>query len=206
MNFLTGCRFNKTSQNESIRKEIFRKSIHLSSAFVPLFAKFFYNETIIVLSAVTVFYIVFELLRLKGKNIILISRITKFAARKRDKGKFVLGPVTLSLGILIVLLMFPYTPAVLGILALSFGDGLASLIGKCFGKHPLPFIGSKTVAGSLSCFCAVYISSFCITHNMITSLVIAIVAMFAEALPLKDFDNILIPIVCAAAASLIYST
>lgn len=204
MNFIKECRFNTISQNEHIRKEVFRKAIHLSSAFVPLFAKFFYIETIAVLSTVTVCYILFELLRLRGKNIPFISGITKFAARKRDEGKFVLGPVTLSVGIIIVLLIFPHTSAAIGISALAFGDGLASLIGKCFGKHQLPFIASKTIAGSLACFCAVYISTFCITHTMITSFVIALVATVAEALPLKDFDNILIPIVCAA-ASLMYS-
>lgn len=202
MNLIKECNFNTTSQNEHIRKELFRKTIHLGSAFVPLFAKFFYRETIALLSAVTVLYILFELLRLRGKNIPLISGITQFAARKRDEGKFVLGPVTLSVGILIVLVMFPHTPAAIGILALSFGDGLASLVGKCFGKHRLPFIRSKTIVGSLACFCAVFVSTLCITHNMITGFVIAIVATLAEALPLKDFDNILIPIVCAAAASL----
>lgn len=199
MNFIKECRVNTISQNENIKKEIFRKTIHLASALIPLFAKFFYIETVAALSFITVLYILFEFLRLKGKKIPLISRITQFAARKRDEGKFVLGPVTLSLGILIVLIVFPHTPAAIGILALSFGDGLASLIGKCFGKHRLPFIRSKTIVGSLACFCAVYVSTFCITHNMITSFVIAVVATIAEALPLKDFDNILIPVVCAAA-------
>ncbi|TWI78209.1 dolichol kinase [Treponema putidum] len=203
MSFLRNLRYKKFSQNEKIEvliKETFRKTIHLCAAFVPLFARHFFYPTIIALSFITCLYTVFEVLRLRGHNIFMISSITGFAARERDKGKFVLGPVTLSLGVISSLLIFPFKEASIGIMALALGDGLASLVGKLWGRQHLNISKDKTFAGSIACFTAVFISSFAISRSFIKSLCIAVIATGTEALPLKDFDNILIPLVCAGAA------
>lgn len=178
----------------SFVKEIFRKTIHICSCFVPLFLKIAYLPTIILLVCALLFYTLCEILRLKGKNIPLISKITEIASRKRDENKFVLGPVTLVCGILIVALLLPLDYAKVGIYALSFGDGLASLVGRLFGKITIPGSKGKTVAGSLACFCAVMISTYVVSGNCIISLLIGTAAMLIEVMPLADFDNILIPV------------
>ncbi len=178
----------------SLKKEIFRKSIHICSAFVPLALKYFYWPVIFLLLFALVFYSVSELLRIKNHPIPLISKITETAARKRDENKFVLGPVTLVIGILLAVFTLPLPSATVGIFALSFGDGLASLGGKLMGKVQIPGCHGKTVAGSLTCFFAVYIASFCYCRNTFVSLILAVVAMFLEMLPLNDFDNVIIPL------------
>ncbi len=178
----------------SIKKEIFRKSIHICSSLVPFFLSIAHNLTIIFLICAVVIYSLSEALRLKGIDIPLISRITETAARKRDENRFVLGPVTLVFGILIAAVFLPVKSAEIGIFALSFGDGFASLIGKLLGKVSIPGAGGKTVAGSLACFLAVYISTFCASGNCLISLLIAVCAMIIEVFPLKDFDNMIIPI------------
>ncbi len=206
MNILQRIRYSKFSQNERVEiilKEAFRKSIHISSAFVPLFAKYFFYETIIFLSLVTLLYTIFEFLRIHGKKIFLFSTVTRLASRKRDKGKFVLGPVTLAIGVISTLLIFPLKTASIGIFALAFGDGLSSLAGKCFGKKSLKLIPDKTIVGSLTCFVAVLLSTFFVTLNISQSLLIALIATFVEALPLKDFDNVLIPLVVAGVSFLL---
>ena len=198
MSFLRNLRYKKLSQNarvEDLLKETFRKTIHLCAALVPLFARYF-----LALSAITFFYVIFEILRLKGYQIFMISNITGFAARERDKGKFVLGPVTLSIGVISTLLIFPFKEASIGIMALALGDGLASLVGKFWGRQHLNISKDKTIAGSIACFTAVFISTIAISRSFIKSFFIAAIATGTEALPLKDFDNILIPLVCAGAA------
>ena len=177
-----------------IFKELFRKSIHICSSFVPLFLGLAYWLVIGLLIFAVTAYSVCEILRLKGYTIPLISKITEIAARKRDENRFVLGPVTLVLGILLAALALPLDCARIGIFALAFGDGLASLAGKLFGKVTIPGAGGKTVAGSLTCFLAVFVATFCCCQNCFVSLVVALCAMFIEVLPLADFDNLLIPI------------
>ncbi len=186
-----------------LRKEVFRKSIHLCSAFVPLLLHYAKIPVLFALGLALVLYSLSELLRLKGVTIPLISAITAAAARKRDENKFVLGPVTLVLGILGAALLWKELPCSVGIYALSFGDGLASLAGRLFGRVTIPLTKGKTVAGSLTCFAAIFISCFLATKNSTVALIVASLGMFIEMLPLKDFDNILIPVILGGVAQLL---
>ncbi len=73
-------------------------------------------------------------------------------------------------------------------------------MGKIFGRVRLPFTRGKTLTGSLSCFAAVFLSSFCVLHDVKNALAIAALAMILEVLPLRDYDNLLIPVAVAACA------
>ena len=186
-------------------KEIFRKSIHLCSAFVPLLANFYRKTTIGLLALAAVLYTVCQFLSLRGIKVPLVSDITDIAARERDRGKFVLGPLTLVLGIMASLLLWNAQAAAAGILALAFGDGLASLAGKLAGNLHIPRSGGKTCAGSLMCLTAIFVSSFCVLGNAKAALVLALCGMFVEVLPLKDFDNLLIPVLLGGLAQFMQS-
>ena len=177
----------------AIFKELFRKSIHICSSFIPLFLKLAYWPVIGLLVLALVVYTVSEILRSKNIEIPIISNITEIAARKRDENHFVLGPVTLVCGILLAALLLPLDCARVGIFALAFGDGLASLMGKLFGKITIPGAHGKTAAGSLTCFLAVFVSTFCCCGCTLTSLLVAFCAMCIEVLPIADFDNLIIP-------------
>jgi dolichol kinase len=150
------------------------------------------------LFAALVGYCIAEALRYRGITVPLISAITAAAARKRDENTFVLGPVTLAVGIIITALFFEPEPARIGILGFALGDGLASLMGKCYGKTPIPFVRGKTCVGSLTCFAAVFISTYAVTKNAGVSLINAFTGMALEILPLKDYDNLLLPVALAA--------
>lgn len=196
----------KSSDNDRLKliaKELFRKSIHLCGSLIPFLLKYFYAPVLILLSLVLVIYIFSETARRKGMHVPLISDITSIAARKRDENKFVLGPVTLTLGILLTALIFKPIPASIGIYALTFGDGLASLAGKLFGRIQIPYAQGKTVAGSFACFTAIFISSFLVCKNAVVSLILAAVGMLIEVLPLKDFDNLIIPLLISLMATLL---
>ena len=177
----------------ALLKELFRKSIHICSSFVPFFLGLAYWPVIGLLVLAVIVYSISEILRARGINIPLISKVTEIAARKSDENRFVLGPVTLVCGILMAALLLPLDCARVGIFALAFGDGLASLMGKLFGKITIPGAHGKTAAGSLTCFFAVFVSTFCCSGNCLLSLIIALCAMFIEILPLSDFDNLIIP-------------
>jgi len=189
----------KKHMNELV-KELFRKAIHMCTAFIPFFLVKAYVPVLVLLFCVLVFYCVAEILRFKGFNVPIISVITATAARKRDEHKFVLGPATLATGVLITAVLFDIKAAGIGIMALAFGDGLASLVGKFFGRILVPFSKGKTVGGSLTCFIAIFCSTFILCNRVDVALGIAFVGMIIELIPIKDFDNLLIPIILAAFA------
>lgn len=186
---------------EELLVEVFRKAIHLSSALTVVFAERWYTPTVIGIIGISILYCISEFLRMHGHELYLITNITRYASRKRDKGRFVLGPLTLAGGVLAALLLFPIHTAKIAIFALAFGDGLASLVGKRFGKIRLAFFKDKTVAGSLTCFAAVFLSTFAVSGNFWKSLVLGIAGAGIEMLPLKDYDNLLIPIAIGFLAS-----
>ena len=171
--------FSQTASVEELLVEVFRKTIHLSSALTVVFAEHWYTPT--------------------------IAHIPRYASRARDKGRFVLGPLTLATGVLAALLFFPMHTAKIAIFALAFGDGLASLVGKRFGKIHLAFFKDKTVAGSVTCFAAVFLSSFAVSGKFWKSLVLGIAGACIEMLPLKDYDNLLIPVAIGFLALLLHA-
>ncbi|UTC57691.1 phosphatidate cytidylyltransferase [Treponema sp. OMZ 305] len=199
-------RYRTFSQDPSVEEllvEVFRKAIHLSSALTVVFAERWYTLTIVGIAAISVLYCISEFFRMHGYELGIIAHITRYASRKRDKGRFVLGPLTLAGGVLAALQLFPMHTAKIAIFALAFGDGLASLVGKRFGKIHLAFFKDKTVAGSLTCFAAVFLSSLAVSGNFGKSLVLGIVGACIEMLPLKDYDNLLIPVAIGFLALLI---
>jgi dolichol kinase len=189
---------------EEIRTEILRKSIHLLIAFVPGLAAINLGLAVGLLTGGVLFYATCESLRMEGFSVPIISKVTALAARRRDGDRFVLGPVTLGIGALLSLLLYPNPAASIAIYALAFGDGLSSLVGKSFGSIRIPFTGGKSVEGSLTCLAAVFIAAFAVTGDSPRSLAVGIAAMVIEAAPMKDFDNIVLPVSVGAIASLLF--
>jgi phytol kinase len=180
--------------SSEIETEFLRKSIHLLIAAVPMLAIINIAFTISLLGAGTIIYTYAERRRAAGYRVAFISIITTAAARERDEGKFVLGPVTLAIGAMIALLLYPEPAAFIAIYALAFGDGLSSIVGKLFGSTRIPLTGGKTLAGSAACFLAVFFVSYRFTSKTIPSLAVAAAATLLEALPTKDLDNIILPV------------
>ncbi|MDR1363167.1 MAG: phosphatidate cytidylyltransferase [Spirochaetaceae bacterium] len=186
---------------QNLKSECIRKSIHFLIAFIPLLlAATSRSFVILVLIFGIILYIYLENLRLSGVEIPFFSNIVRKASRPRDNNRFVLGPVTLGLGALFALVFLPKTAADIAILALAFGDGLASLIGRVFGRVRPAFLLGKSLEGSISCFFGVLIVAWYVCGNVKASFASAIAATVFEALPLEDYDNIVIPLAAGFAA------
>jgi len=173
--------------------EIVRKSLHLLIALVPSLAAVNLPATIAILVFGTLFYAFAESSRLQGTPIPVVSALTLIASREKDRGGFVLGPVTLGIGALLSLLLYPLPAASLAIYALAFGDSFASLVGTMMRGPRIPLTRGKTLAGSLACFLAVFIVTLSVTSRPADSLVLASAAALLEVIPAGNFDNILLP-------------
>src|SRR3989304_7066719 len=112
-----------------IRSEFVRKLLHFLVALVPLIANIDKNVTLMLLATGIIFYTIMEKLRQEGVYVLVTSDVTAFVSRDRDKGHFVLGPVTLALGAMLALSLYPEPASRIALYALAFGDGFASLFG-----------------------------------------------------------------------------
>jgi len=177
-----------------LKKEFFRKLIHMMAAFIPFFYHFSQNLVITSLLIVTLLYFISEVLRSKGFNIFIITTVTEIASRPRDKGKIVLGPITLSMGIFLALILFDYRIAIISIFALAFGDGVASLFGQIVGGWKIPLTLGKTIGGSSGCFIVLVIVFSACGLNINQALLLALFASIIEMFPTGNYDNLLIPV------------
>lgn len=183
-------------KSNNLYKEFFRKSIHMTIAFVPTLASVNRVMTLVLLLSGLALYSVMELLRATGVNLGVISDITSFASRERDRG-FTLGPVTLAVGSLLALVLFSPLASTCAIYALAFGDGLSSVTGKLWGRVKIPFTGGKSLIGFFTCFTMILSTSYGVTGSLSKALLAATAGALTELIPVKDIDNILIPVVVA---------
>ena len=138
--------------SRQIGTEVIRKAIHLFIAVVPFIAFYDLYLAVGLLGNGTLFYIFAEMARRRGFTILLVSDLTVIASRDQDRDKFVLGPVTLGIGTMLALLLYPRVASIIAIYSLAFGDSAASLVGKSIGGIRLPFSRAKTLAGTTACF------------------------------------------------------
>jgi dolichol kinase len=174
--------------------EIVRKALHLLIALVPTLASVSVPLTLAILASGTLLYALAETSRRHGHPVILVSRLTLIASRAADRDRFVLGPITLGLGAMVALMLYPEPAASIAIYALAFGDGFASLVGRLVPGPRIPFTRGKSVMGSLACFSAVFVASSSLVRTPAEAAFVALTATALEAVPSGDFDNLLVPV------------
>jgi dolichol kinase len=187
--------YQKKSLSADIRTELIRKSIHMLIIFVPFFVGIIgRGPTLAVLAGGVVFYTYAEIQRSRGSSIPLITGLTTAAARPADlQGKIILGPITLGIGTMAALILYPQTASIIAIYALAFGDSFSSIIGKAVGRISLGGLREKTLEGSLACFTIVFFIALRMFNSLAGAGLIALTATLLEAIPVKDIDNIAIP-------------
>ena len=177
-----------------LKAELARKGLHLLIALVPTLAALNRSHTVLLLMGGVLFYTWVESLRFLGFSPPIVSSVTAAVIRKREHGRFALGPVTLGLGALLALLLFPPRVAAVAVYALAFGDSAASLVGRFLGRIHPAFMAGKSLEGSLACFAASALAGYLVFRDWKTALIAGVTSLLADMLPLEDFDNLFIPL------------
>ncbi|WP_370684499.1 diacylglycerol/polyprenol kinase family protein [Nostoc sp. KVJ20] len=116
-----------------------------------------------------------------------------------------------SFGILVAWFWYLQQPqyAALGILIMTWGDGLAALIGQRFGTHKYKVFGTvKSWEGSMTMMLVSYLVSSLILvgtqgnswQTWVVSLFVAVMATALEAVSFLGIDNLTVPLGSAALA------
>lgn len=184
------------SKKSILSKEGTRKFIHIGVSNWWIIAMIFFDGWLFASIAPAVFILLNY----------LSYRFTVIKAMERGAGRGDLGTVYFPISLLVLVLFtfsslsHPYVGAI-GILVMGYGDGLAAVIGKRFGKLTYHIAGNeKSYLGSLTMFVVSFIvttiilSAYAPTHLVIPSLVIASAATFIEAFSPFGLDNLTVPI------------
>ena len=193
----------RMTASQELKPEIARKGIHLLIAFVPTLAAQDLSLTALLLMVGMLFYTGAESMRFLGVPLPVLSSVTESVLRKREQGCFALAPVTLGLGALFALIIFPPPVAAAAIYALAFGDSAASLVGKFLGRLRPAFMSGKSIEGTLACFAVSALAGFSVFHDWKIAAAIGTASMIVDMLPFEDFDNLLLPLAAGLAIIII---
>jgi len=190
-------------------QDISRKIIHVAAGSWVIFWPLFYagHWSYVLNIAVAVLWTL--LFIVKGLTANPEDYAVKTMTRSGNPKELLRGPLffTIVMEILGIFFFMQY-PAVVTMGILGWGDGLAPVIGKHFGKRKYKLLGrEKTIEGSIGMFLFGLIGSLILVlivqpvgmprtlESLILSIPIAcIVATIVEALSPADVDNILIPL------------
>lgn len=186
----------------SADSEITRKIVHIGTGNIILFAWWLDIPASIGIGA----SIVASIVTLLSYKFPLLPGINSVG--RQSLGTFFYA---VSIGVLVAWFWSVEQPqyAALGILVMTWGDGLAALVGQRFGKHRYKIWGiQKSWEGSLTMAVVSYIVSSLIFlgiqgniwQTWMISLVVALVATSLEAFSKFGIDNLTVPLGSAAIA------
>jgi dolichol kinase len=191
-------------KTDELKAELTRKSIHMLIALVPTLAAINRSHTVLFLMLGTLFYACAESMRFLGFSPPLVSSVTSRVLRRREEGRFAIAPVTLGLGALLSLLLFPPQAAAAAIYVLAFGDSVSTLAGKFLGRLRPAFLSGKSVEGSLACFAVSTLACYLVYHDWKVAAAVGAVSVVVDALPFREFDNIFLPLAAGVTPALLY--
>ena len=182
--------------------ELVRKVVHIGTGHVLLIAWWLQIPTWLCVSAGVTF-----------TAIALASHHTNILPMLNDVGRKTYGVFYYALSITILVgLLWDHYPqySVIGVMVMSWGDGMAALVGKRFGKHTFIYMGNKrSLEGSLAMFVTsliVMLGIFASCHSLSArdvgvAIPVAAIAAMLEAFSPGGTDNLSVPL---ASASLSY--
>ena len=177
----------------SIKRELQRKSIHLSMIIIPVWIYVTPPDwTLLGLIIATSATVVTDLLRLTDRRLRgFFLRFFRSLIRSHEE-EHLLGSTYFMIAALLSVLAFDKPIAIAALTFLIFGDTVAAVFGKRFGK---PTYWGKSFEGSLACFVSCLIIGAALLSNPWVIVTGALAAAVAEALPIPMDDNMRVPIV-----------
>jgi dolichol kinase len=189
----------------SLKSEVYRKSIHLFSLFIPVLYYFLFSKSqaVLFLFLASAGMILLDYMKRDLKGIgKLYNKILGGLLRydeKNFKEKVITGGTLFVIGIFIAVVLFQKNVAISAVTILIVCDSASALVGKSIGRHKL--IGEKTYEGTAAFLITGIILIFLIlpvTFNVHGEIYIAIVSLIIaaviEVMPWKLDDNILVPL------------
>ncbi len=131
----------------------------------------------------------------------LFSFLLEHLERERNLDRPGIQALYANLGVFLSFLLFGEL-SMFGVIALSVGDSLSTLIGKHFGRHKIFFNGAKSWEGSFAFFLGSFLAFIFITDHR-TALLLSSLSALVEALDLRIDDNLVIPLFVSALAYLV---
>ena len=179
------------------KDEIKRKTFHILT-LIYVAAYWFLPKNIILTGLLIAVIIVLlgEFIRARNEKFnVFILKVLGGVHRKSEEHKISGLPWTLAGAFLTILLFENKIFVLTSFLYLAFGDAVAALFGKTYGKHKI--YAGKSLEGSVACFVACLIVGLIFLPSWQFAVVGALIAAFIETIPWPLNDNFWMQIINA---------
>ena len=182
-------------------QDLSRKVVHVAAGSWLIFWLFYDSSHWTKYLNITAAFIWTILLLVKGFTAKVDDKAVKTMTRTGDRSELLRGPLYFTLVMNLLGTVFYSTPFALTAMGfLTWGDGLAPVVGTRYGKHSYKVFSNKTIEGSIAFF--VFGLAGAILFNMLFGnninlefmLICAALATVVEGISPRDLDNILIPL------------
>lgn len=184
----------------SVRAELARKALHLSTAIVPLAWGLGFVTAASVRAALVAAVVValsVELARRTWPGAQRQFHVRFGGILRVHEARAFTGSTWLALAMLAVVLVFPARAAIAALWAAAVGDGLASIVGRLTSRDP----SRKTWAGSLACAAATAAGAWWLVDAAIgPAILVGIAAAAAERPRVALDDNVRVTVAAGVAA------
>jgi phytol kinase len=204
--------------NKSITNEVSRKVVHIGAGTLHL-SLYFYRDVGVYSKYLNVFpYALWTIILLwksqhpTSKTAHLDDLVVGTITRTRQSSELLRGPLFFNFVAILCGTVYYKTPLGSTIMAiLTWGDGLAAIIGSKYGKEKKIF-RDKSWAGFFAIFLGGFVMSFVYisllsnmsTMHLVKLLLISLFAAVAETLSPSDFDNMTIPFAIIVTSNMIH--
>ena len=186
------------------RRELARKTIHVTSAAVPiaLAAGIDHRFAVLILGALLLVAIVVELIRMRAASAALRFDAMFATLLRAHESRAVTGATWLIGAMFAAVFLLPRSAAIAATWGAAVGDAAAALVGMRFGRHRSSH-DDKSVEGSVACFLATLLGAVLVARiRLPAALLVAVAATGAERMPWPRDDNIRIVAVAGITAVL----
>ena len=185
---------------KGLSQDISRKIVHIAAGswllFWPLFDQSHWTKYLNISPALLWTFLLF----IKGFTAKPDDQAVKTMTRTGDRKELLRGPLYFTLVMNVMGTVFFYSVgAIISMGFLSWGDGLAPVIGQKYGRHKYKILSEKSVEGSIAFLifgilgCIIFSIILLGTININFILIASIIATLVEASSPSNWDNILVP-------------
>lgn len=194
-----------------ISSRLSRKIIHIGTGpiFILCWLLFEDNPMARYLAAVIPLLISVQF-ALIGMGVIQDKASVDAMSRSGDRREILKGPLFYGIVFVILTIVFwkENPVGMIALLMLCGGDGMADIVGGKFGRIRIPWAKYKSLIGSISVFVFGFFFSILVigiysisnvsfqpfSAHLAPITIIGLIVMMIESLPLKDLDNITVPL------------
>lgn len=204
-----------------ISSELSRKIIHIGTGPIYVLCWLLFNDSAVspYLAAIVPLGITLQF-ALVGSGVIKDKAAVDAMSRSGDRREILRGPLYYGVAFILLTILFwrNFPVGIVALMMLCGGDGLADVIGKRINSPSLPWSPNKSLAGSVSMLLGGFTLSLFIlwifihqgyfvspiSYYVVPVGIIAIVTSVIESLPIKDIDNITVPLAAVLVGLIVF--